>query len=208
MTEMNLEPKEILKLEFEYAQETAEQAQDDRTAIMNLYLLLVGGVGSIVVGLSQSGAGAANLPRNAAALLFALLAITGFFVLMKLVRLRQAWFDSARAMNRIKEFYLERFPELDKAFLWKPGTIPSRNKPWTITFNLCLLVAILDSVALGIAVNYGGLRSTIDYLPEVFAATMYFLWQLWFYFFQLRAPDEENGRGASAASHGDDPAQT
>lgn len=192
MPSMDLEPRDILKMEFEYAQETAEQAQDDRTAIMNLYLLLVGGVGSIVVGLSQSGAGATNLPRNAAALLFALLAITGFFVFMKLVRLRQAWFDSARAMNRIKQFYLDRFPDLDKAFLWKPNSIPARNKPWTITFNLCLLVAILDSVALAIAVNFLGVRSLIEYLPEVLAAGIYFLWQLWFYFFQLRPHESEN----------------
>ena len=78
---MDLEPHAILKMEFEYAQGTAEQAQDDRTAIMNLNLLLVGGVGSIVVGLSQSSSGISNLPRNATALLFALLAITGFFCL-------------------------------------------------------------------------------------------------------------------------------
>ena len=192
MPSLNLEPRDILKMEFEYAQETAEQAQDDRTAIMNLYLLLVGGVGSIVVGLSQSGSGVENSPRSAIALLFALLAVTGFFVFMKLVRLRQAWFDSVRAMNRIKQFYLDRFPDLDKAFLWKPDTIPARSKPWTITFNLCLLVAILDSVALAIAVNFLSLRTFIEYLPEGSAAVMYFLWQLWFYFFQLRPPDPEN----------------
>jgi len=191
MPSLDLEPREILKLEFEYAQETAEQAQDDRTAIMNLYLLLVGGVGSIVVGLSQSSSGTANLPRNAAALLFALLAITGFFVFMKLVRLRQAWFDSVRAMNRIKQFYLERFPDLEKAFLWKPDTIPARNKPWTITFNLCLLVAILDSVALAVAADFFGLKFLGDYLAPGLIAALYFFWQLWFYFFQLRSPDSE-----------------
>ena len=191
MPSIDLEPRDILKLEFEYANKTAEQAQDDRTAIMNLYLLLVGGVGSIVVGLSQSGSGVANVPHNAIALLFVLLAITGFFVFMKLVRLRQAWFDSARAMNQIKQFYLDRFPDLDKAFLWKPNTIPARAKPWTITFNLCLLVAILDSVALAIAVNFLGVKSFAEYLPEALAAAIYFLWQLWFYFFQLRPPDSE-----------------
>lgn len=187
---LDLEPREILRLEFEYANKTAEQAQDDRTAIMNLYLLLVGGVGSILAAFYQS-ASALGIPRFAFALLFLLLAIIGFFVLMKLVRLRQAWFDSVRAMNQIKQFYFERFPELEKAFLWKPGTIPARNKPWTITFNLCLLVAILDSVALAVAVNFFGPKSFIEYLPETIAAVIYFLWQLWFYFFQLRAPEEK-----------------
>ncbi len=194
-TTMNLEPKDILRLEFEYANKTAEQAQDDRTAMMNLYLLLVGGVGSIVAAVFQSGS-ALNIPRHAFALLFALLAITGFFVLLKLVRLRQAWYDSVRAMNQIKNFYLRRFPELDDAILWKMETIPARGKLWTITFNLCLLVAILDSVALAVAVNFFGFRSLIDYLPEFFAAALYFLWQLWFYFLQLPITEKTEDRHA------------
>ena len=44
----DLHPEEILKLEFEYARETAAQAQNDRTIIVNLYLLLVGGAGSLL----------------------------------------------------------------------------------------------------------------------------------------------------------------
>lgn len=84
-----LEPHEILRLEFEYASKTAEQAQDDRTAIVNLYLLLVGDMGSILAAFYQS-ASAVGVPRLAFALLFLLLAVIGFFVLMKLVRLRQA----------------------------------------------------------------------------------------------------------------------
>jgi hypothetical protein len=88
MAEVQLTPEEILKLEFEYAQTTAEQAQDDRATILNLYLLLVGGVGSIIVGLGQ--ARGFELPRGVYAIVFAMLALIGFFTLMKLVRLRQA----------------------------------------------------------------------------------------------------------------------
>lgn len=187
MDNSELHAEEILKLEFEYANKTAEQAQDDRTAIMNMYLLLVGGVGSIAVALPQfAGASGIVLPDEAYALLFGLLALTGFFVLLKLVRLRQAWYDSARTMNQIKDFYIARFAGLDKAFRWRTETIPPPGRPWTITFNLALLVAVMDSVALAIAVYFLAPRVPLgEYAVGAFAGMVYFLWQVWFYFFQL-----------------------
>ncbi len=167
------------------ARETAAQAQNDRTTILNLYLLLVGGVGSIIVGLGQ--ARGLDLPRNVYAIVFALLGLIGFFTLFKLVRLRQAWYDSVLAMNQIKDFYLERFPELDKAFRWRTRSIPPPDKVGTITFNLALLVAIIDSVAVGIAAYFLNLRlANNEYLVGAFAAILFLLWQIWFYFFQLR----------------------
>ena len=180
MSDVNLNPEEILKLEFEYAQTTAEQAQDDRATILNLYILLVGGVGSIIAGLGQA------LPRGVYVIVFGLLALFGFFTLMKLVRLRQAWYDSVLAMNRIKDFYVERFPELASALRWRMETIPALGKPWTITFSLCVLVAIIDSTALAVAVYFTGVRVPAnEYAVSGFAALVFFLWQLWFYFFQL-----------------------
>ncbi|MEW5718880.1 MAG: hypothetical protein AB1817_09660, partial [Chloroflexota bacterium] len=180
MPDVQLTPEEILKLEFEYAQTTAEQAQDDRATILNLYLLLVGGVGSIIAGLGQA------LPRGVYVIVFALLALIGFFTLMKLVRLRQAWHDSALTMNRIKDFYVERFPELARALRWRTETIPAQGKLWTITFSLCTLVAIIDSTALAVAVYFTGVRMPQnEYAVAAFAAFVFFLWQIWFYFFQL-----------------------
>lgn len=184
MAEVNLHPAEILEWEFEYAQTTAEQAQDDRMAILNLYLLLVGGVGSIIVGLAQ--ANGAELPRGIYVIVFGLLALIGFFTLMKLVRLRQAWHDSALTMNRIKDFYIEKFPELASAFRWRTLTIPPPGKIGTITFNLALLVAILDSTAFAVALYFTGVRvPQNEYAVAVFGALLFFLWQAWFYFFQL-----------------------
>ncbi|MCX7841151.1 MAG: hypothetical protein N2559_17070 [Anaerolineae bacterium] len=184
MSDVNLNPEEILKLEFEYAQETAEQAQDDRMAILNLYILLVGGVGSIIIGLAQ--ASGADLPRAVYVIVFGLLAVTGFFVLMKLVRLRQAWYDSALTMNRIKDFYIEKFPDLAVAFRWRTTTIPPPGRIGTITFNLALLVAIIDSTALGVAMYFTGVRvPQNEYAVAGFAALIFFAWQVWFYFWQL-----------------------
>lgn len=184
MTDVNLNPEEILKLEFEYAQTTAEQAQDDRATVLNLYLLLVGGVGSIIVGLGQ--ASGSDLPRGIYVIVFGLLALIGFFTLMKLVRLRQAWHDSALTMNQIKDFYVERFPELAQALRWRTTTIPPLGKAWTITFSLALLVAIIDSTALAVAFYFTGIRiPQNEYAVPAFAALIFFLWQIWFYFFQL-----------------------
>jgi hypothetical protein len=189
MSDANLNPEEILKLEFEYAQTTAEQAQDDRATILNLYLLLVGGVGSIIVGLGQTNG--ADLPRGVYALVFGLLALIGFFTLAKLVRLRQAWHDSALTMNRIKDFYVERFPDLTHALRWRTTTIPSPGRWWTITFNLALLVAIIDSTAFAVAIYFTGARvPQNEYAVAIFAALIFFLWQAWFYFFQLPTNDK------------------
>jgi hypothetical protein len=185
--ESDIHPREILRLEFEYARETAAQAQNDRTTIVNLYLLLVGGVGSIAVALPQLASSRGfEVPRGAYALLFAMLGVIGFFTLMKLIRLRQAWYDSARAMNRIKEFYREKFPELERAFHWKTDTIPAPGKPWTITFNLALLIALVDSGAVAAATHFADIRLPgADYAAPLLAALLFLLWQLWFYFFQL-----------------------
>ncbi|MBI5029866.1 MAG: hypothetical protein HZB51_05015 [Chloroflexi bacterium] len=184
MADIQLNPEKILGHEFEYAQATAEQAQDDRTAIMNLYLLLVGGVGSILVGLGQSNA--VNLPREVYVIVFALLGVIGFFILFKLIRLRQAWYDSVKAMNQIKEFYIAQYPELEKAFRWRSKTIPAPNKVWTITFGLSVLVMIIDSVSFGVAMYFfSGWLPYSEYVVSVFAALIFFLWQIWFYFFQL-----------------------
>jgi membrane protein YdbS with pleckstrin-like domain len=184
MAEPEFEARDILEWEFEYARGTAEQSQDDRTAIMNLYLVLVGAVGSVTLALPQLGGAA--VPREAYGVLLGAIALIGFFVLMTLVRLRQAWYDSALAMNRIKDFYRAKFPELDSALRWRTETIPPPGKLWTITFNLSLLVMLTDSISLGLAMYFVSPRLPFgEYTLFTFGAVVFLLWQLWFYFIQL-----------------------
>ena len=183
---LDLKPAEILEWEFAYARQTAAQAQNDRTTVVNLYLLLVGGVGSIGIALPQLGLRSGfDVPHAAYVLLFTLLGLIGFFTVMKLVRLRQAWHDSARAMSQIKDFYLERFPELKPAFRWKTETIPVPGQPWTISFNLALLVALIDSTAIAVAVHFTDPWLANPDMVAVFAGVLFLLWQIYFYFFQL-----------------------
>jgi hypothetical protein len=183
---LNLQPEEILKLEFEYARETAAQAQNDRTAVVNLYLLLVGGVGSIGIALPQLGPRSGfDVPRSGYALMFMLLGLIGFFTVMKLVRLRQSWYESVHAMNTIKKFYIDRFPEVNAAFDWQVGSIPALGKPWTITFNLSLMVALVDCAAIAVGFHFADQYLANPDMVGVFAAVLFLLWQIYFYFFQL-----------------------
>lgn len=144
---------EILKEEFVYARETALQANADRTQIVNLYLLVFGGVGSVLLGLPALARGEGiAVPRGASAAGLLLLFVFGLFTVLKLIRLRQAWHDSVLAMNRIKEFYLARCPDLEPAFRWRADTVPAPGKVGTVSFDLAVLVSLLDSVAAGSAV--------------------------------------------------------
>ncbi len=188
---MNLEPGQILEQEFEYARETAMQAQNDRTVVVNLYLILVGAVGSLLLALpSFSSPGRVSLPTQAMGVFFILIALLGFLTLFKLIRLRQAWHESARAMNTIKQYYAARFPGLEQAFHWQSTTIPRHDKPWTITFILSLMVILIDSVALG-----GGIFLLLPVSPQlgltvtVSAAILAFFLQVAFYSFELGKSD-------------------
>jgi len=201
--ELHLE--KILELEFGYAQETAAEALEDRTTVVNFYLILAGALSSIALGLLQleqgrvpfvslteetTGLLGARLPSLVYSLIFWLIGLLGFFTLMKLIRLRQAHQDSLKAMNRIKDFYKQRFPEVDAAFLWKTNTIPRADKPWTITFNLSLLVVLLDSLAIAVGVFFLDFKPAIwPWADEALAFVLAFVWQGWWYFWQLRASE-------------------
>src|SRR5262249_49075323 len=139
-----IDPDEILKQEFGYARESALQANTDRTQVVSLYLLLVGGMGSLMAALPALSRGEGiTLPRSVYASLLATLAVLGLFTVLKLIKLRKAWYDSVRAMNHIKDFYLAHFPELAPAFRWRTETIPAPGLIFSITFDLAALVALV-----------------------------------------------------------------
>jgi len=182
-----LDPDEILRQEFEYARETSLQANNDRAQVVNLFLLLVGGVGSIALAVPQFGAGKdLQLPPEVFAVVFFLIGLLGLFTVLKLIRLRQAWHDSTLTMNQIKDFYLAHFPELAPAFRWRTETIPQPGKIGTITFDLAMLVALIDSAAVGGGMLFVNLRNPI---PFAIGAALAFLGlHMWLYFWLLVWP--------------------
>jgi len=184
-----LDPDEILRQEFEYAREASLQSNSDRAQVVNLFLLLVGGVGSIALALPQlAPERSVQLPSAAFAVVFCLIGLLGLFTVFKLIRLRQAWHDSVLTMNRIKDFYLAHYPELAPAFRWRTETIPPPGLIGTITFDLAMLVALIDSLAVGGGMFFLNLRYPVP--VAAVAALAFFALQTWLYFWLLGWPQK------------------
>jgi hypothetical protein len=97
-------------------------------------------------------AGDPGLPRAVGTVLLWLLCGIGWIYFLAIVRLRQAWHDSARTMNQIKDFCIEHVQEFEpatlrSAFRWRSETLPRPGKRWTVFHYSVLLIALMDSVA-------------------------------------------------------------
>ena len=189
----HLHASDILGWEFEYARTTASEAMQDRHTMINFYLLAVGVVGSGVIALLGQDADA-NLPKATGTLLLWLLCGVGWLYFLKLTRLRQAWHDSARAMNQIKDFYIQHVedPErLRRAFRWKTETLPPPDKPWTAFFYSAMLIAFLDSVACvagGVLLDLDATQSYPGSIlgPLALFGLAFFAFHVWLYFAFLK----------------------
>ena len=180
---------DILKMEFDYAKLTASEAMRDRHTMVNFYLLAFGVIATGVLTILSRQA---DLPQSIGSLLLWILCAVGWLYFLKIIRLRQAWHESARAMNQIKEFYIQHDQhfepdELRPAFRWQAHTLPSPDKPWTVFFYSALLIALLDSMAyvLGAALldlSFSPIVPQADIaLYLVFGAT-FLAFHIWLYF--------------------------
>jgi hypothetical protein len=187
---------DILGWEFEYARTTASEAMRDRHTMINFYLLIVGILAS---GVLAALGGDTNLPNVTETVLLWLLCGIGWLYFLKLIRLRQAWRDSAKTMNRIKDFYIQRAKEFDQAelrqaFRWQSHTLPAPDKPWTIFFYSAMLIGLLDSVAYVAGGALLDLEKTLS-LPGsergllIVLGLAFFAFHVWLYFAFLREPD-------------------
>jgi hypothetical protein len=145
----HLDASKILGLEFEYARTTASEAMQDRHTMINFYLLVAGIVTSGVIAVLGRDMG---LPKTAGPVLLWLLCGIGWLYFLKLIRLRQAWHDSASAMNEIKDFCIQHTKDFEpevlrSAFRWKSETLPPPDQKWTVFFYSATLIGLLDSVA-------------------------------------------------------------
>jgi hypothetical protein len=189
-----LSAADILGWEFEYARTTASEAMQDRHTMINFYLVVAGILSSgVVAGLSRE----TDLPSGVGTILLWLLCGIGWLYFLKLIRLRQAWHDSARAMNRIKDFYLRHVQEfepetLQQAFRWQSQSLPPPDKAWTVFFYSSLLIGLLDSVAYVAGAMLLDLDTVLAFsLPEVglmgLLGLLFFAAHIWLYFAFLRA---------------------
>lgn len=154
---MAIKPDEILIAEFEYIAHTAFQANEDRAKVTTYYLVTLG---TLVAGILTSQVMHSTEPGVfcAFAALFAVLSAASVVILLQVVRLRQAWFDSVLAMNDIKSYYLRygQDPNLATAFRWTTSSLPDKFKPWSISSLMAMQVALLGGVTLGAAVMFLG----------------------------------------------------
>lgn len=188
-----LDPSNILEWEFVYARTTASEAMQDRHTMVNFYLLVVGVVASgVIAALGQS----VSLSKAVGGMLLWLLCGIGWLYFLQIIRLRQAWHDSARTMNRIKEFYFDYAKgfareTLRSAFRWQAHTLPAPDKPWTLYFYSALLIGFLDSMAYAAGGALIDLHATPPLIPLesgllVTFGLALFAFHIWLYFAFLK----------------------
>lgn len=184
---------DILGWEFEYARVTASEAMSERHTMVNFYLLVAGVVASGAVAILAQDA---SLPTTAGTVLLWLLCGIGWLYFLGIIRLRQAWHDSARAMNQIKEFYIQHAEEFDsqalrKAFRWQAHTLPAADKPWTVYFYSAMLIGLLNSAAYVVGGALIDLAATRSYPllilgPLALLGLAFFAFHVWLYFAFLK----------------------
>ncbi len=140
----SLDPNDILTAEFEYISQTAFQANEDRARVTNFYLVTLVGFIAALLGTQLDNLMVPHVYWAFAAL-FVVLFLASILTLLQLVRLREAWFESIKAINDIKTYYQAKLPELElgTALRWKATTVPACYKPWSVGFLLALQVAVL-----------------------------------------------------------------
>ena len=151
----SLRVESILLKEFDYAGLTAYQVYENRERIFNFYFTLMGAL--------LSGLGALyQLSRNtntdwrplAVGLLIASGLLSSIFY-VRLIHLRQSLRESIITTYVIKEFYIQQFvediPNIEQAFRWRLATIPSGERPSSDTSFVLYPIALVCSIAFGIA---------------------------------------------------------
>lgn len=177
----------LLTAEFDYIAQSAFQANEDRARVSTYYVVTFGTLVGAFFSLQVDNAVLDNLYR-ALIIVFLTLTLFGISTLLQLVRLRQAWTESVRALNQIKKYYIDQFEatNLVDAFRWKTETIPKMYKPWSMAFLLAVQVALLGGVSLGAAVYFMGLLAgETMWLFAVITGLVYMCVQIWFYRYLL-----------------------
>lgn len=152
----------LLLKEYDYIRETAAQIKNDRHATVN-YFMIISGILFFIIGsqflarpddvvtqLSSSKTAASMLVIASIAI-----CIIGWIYFMHLIRLRQAWCDSALAMNQIKDFYIAngRVPDdlAKSALLWDNKVTPKPGKKSNVSYYSVMLISFISALFLLLA---------------------------------------------------------
>jgi len=150
--------REVIAAEYGYIAQTAFQANEDRARAWQYFFVTFATLLAALLS-TQVDAGIQQQLYLAFVIIFALLAALGLITVVQLVRLRQAWLGSVRAMNHIKEQLIADDPALAAYFLWTKDTVPPAFKWRSFGFLQALSVALLSGLAVGAAVAFGALAA-------------------------------------------------
>ena len=154
LQENAFELSKLLVKEFEYIRETAAQAMNDRHTMVNYFIIITGAFITIIGSRFLGAEGVFANPRYLTIITGASIIINfiGWIYFMHIIRLRQAWCDSAAAMNQIKEFYINngRVPDdiARSAFLWDSKTTPRAGKKSNVSYYSAMLISFVSTIVL------------------------------------------------------------
>ena len=146
----NLDPNSILSAEFQYASDTAHQANDDRGKVFEVFLANI--VTLVSAAVSPSILNVDN--KSIFVFVFIALFMFGVITLFQLTRTRVAWVSSVKAMNQIKDYYIKHNKGLEDAFKWKVTTIPKSNSKSSIIFVQSISIMILNSFNVSLIIYF------------------------------------------------------
>lgn len=146
---------ELLAAEFNYIAQTAIQANEDRARVSSFYLIAVGSLVAAMFGAQYIDSTFLSIDVNVLfSGLFLLLTLMGTSTIMQLARLRSAWYESALAMNQLKDYMMSQNKTLNQAFRWKTSTLPRKYKKDSISYYQALEVALISGLMFGAAVFF------------------------------------------------------
>ncbi len=154
----------IISAEYGYVAQTAFQANEDRARAWQYFFVTFATLIAALLSTQVEGIDRRQLYLTFV-VIFSLLATLGLITILQLVRLRQAWLESVRAMNQIKARLIADDPALAAYFRWTNDTIPPPFKLRSFGFLQALSVALLSGLAVGAAVAFGGLAQGAGVVP-------------------------------------------
>ena len=146
---------ELLAAEFNYIAQTAIQANEDRARVSSFYLIAVGSLVAAIFGAQYIDSTFLSIDVNILfSGLFVLLTLMGTSTIMQLARLRSAWYESALAMNQLKDYMMGQNQTLIQAFRWTTSTLPSKHKKDSISYYQAIEVALISGLMFGAAIFF------------------------------------------------------
>ena len=160
--------RQIITAEYGYVAQTAFQANEDRARAWQYFFVTFATLIAALLSTQVDGINQDQLYWTFV-VIFALLAALGVITILQLVRLRQAWLASVRAMNQIKGRLIADDPALAAYCRWTNANVPAPFKLRSFGFLQALSVALLSGLAVGAAVAFGGLARGSAVVPWVWS---------------------------------------